>query len=83
MVSIFNRAQIQSLFMMGQRATCGYIGPTTKVTFRSYSCSCYLMIQMSEEMWQFDPYGDLYFEKAIHFLEEYFERWKVRRKINQ
>ncbi len=36
----------------------------------------YLFIQMSAEMWQFDPHGDLYFDKAISFLKEMFNRWK-------
>eukprot|EP00118_Oscarella_pearsei_P017676 m.177287 g.177287 ORF g.177287 m.177287 type:complete len:1395 (+) comp39158_c2_seq36:44-4228(+) len=76
-ISFFGvRAQIKCLFLRGQKATCGYIGPMTKVIFRSNSCSVYLMIQMSREMWEFDPYGDLYFEKAIQFLEDYFDRWK-------
>lgn len=38
----------------------------------------YLFIQMSSEMWEFDIYGDLYFEKAVNgFLSELFAKWKV------
>lgn len=38
----------------------------------------YLFIQMSSEMWDFDLYGDLYFEKAVNgFLSELFFKWKV------
>ena len=32
--------------------------------------------QMSSEMWHFDPYGDLYYDKALNFLREMFDRWK-------
>ena len=35
-------------------------------------------MQMSSEMWDFDNYGDLYFEKAVGFLGDLFSRWKVR-----
>ena len=37
----------------------------------------YLFIQMSSEMWDFDMYGDLYFEKAVNgFLYEMFSKWQ-------
>ena len=35
-----------------------------KVVFRSTTAMVYLFIQMSTEMWHFDMYGDLYFEKV-------------------
>lgn len=32
---------------------------------------------MSVEMWEFDHYGDLYFEKSIKgFLTDLFKRWQ-------
>lgn len=34
---------------------------------------------MSSEMWDFDYFGDLYFEKAIMgFLQDLFNKWKVK-----
>ena len=37
----------------------------------------YLLIQMSQEMWDFDLHGDLYFEKTVNgFLYELFTKWK-------
>ena len=44
----------------------GTITPDTKVVFRSTTAMLYLFIQMSSEMWDFDMYGDLYFEKAVN-----------------
>ena len=33
---------------------------------------------MSSEMWEFDNYGDLYFEKAVcGFLVDLFSQWQV------
>ena len=57
----------------GDRVACGAITPDTKVVFRSTTAMVYLFIQMSSEMWDFDMYGDLYFEKAVNgFLYEMF-----------
>lgn len=39
----------------------------------------YIFIQMSCEMWDFDIYGDLYFEKAVNgFLADLFTKWKEK-----
>ncbi|MEQ2180982.1 hypothetical protein GOODEAATRI_006800, partial [Goodea atripinnis] len=44
----------------------------------STSAMVYIFIQMSCEMWDFDIYGDLYFEKAVSgFLSDLFTKWKV------
>lgn len=49
-----------------------------QVVYRSSTSMVYLFIQMSSEMWDFDLYGDLYFEKAVNgFLSELFFKWKV------
>lgn len=40
-------------------------------------------LQMSNEMWEFDCQGDLYFEKLSHgFLPDLFKRWKVIEELN-
>ena len=39
-----------------------------------------IFLQMSCEMWQFDNYGDLYFEKTVQgYLVDLFSHWKVCR----
>lgn len=49
------------------------------MVFRSSTSMVYLFIQMSSEMWEFDIYGDLYFEKAVNgFLADLFAKWKVQ-----
>ena len=50
----------------GQQYSCGVVTPETKVVFRSPTAMVYLFIQMSAEMWHFDPYGDLYSDKEGH-----------------
>ncbi|KAI9537837.1 GATOR complex protein depdc5 [Dissostichus eleginoides] len=69
------RAQASELWVKGEKVTCGYISEDTRVVFRSTSAMVYIFIQMSCEMWDFDIYGDLYFEKAVNgFLSDLFAK---------
>ncbi|XP_077413370.1 GATOR1 complex protein DEPDC5 isoform X3 [Vanacampus margaritifer] len=71
------RSQASELWVKGEKVTCGYISEDTRVVFRSTSAMVYIFIQMSCEMWDFDIYGDLYFEKAVNgFLSDLFGKWK-------
>uniref|UniRef100_A0A6Q2XWU0 DEP domain-containing protein n=1 Tax=Esox lucius TaxID=8010 RepID=A0A6Q2XWU0_ESOLU len=76
---VSHRAQASELWVKGEKVTCGYISEDTRVVFRSTSAMVYIFIQMSCEMWDFDIYGDLYFEKAISgFLSDLFAKWKEK-----
>eukprot|EP00079_Xenopus_tropicalis_P029603 XP_012825134.1 PREDICTED: DEP domain-containing protein 5 isoform X7 [Xenopus tropicalis] len=71
------RAQVGELWVKSEKVTCGYISEDTRVVFRSTSAMVYIFIQMSSELWDFDIYGDLYFEKAVNgFLADLFNKWK-------
>lgn len=71
------RCQVYEMWSQGDRVACGVITDDTKVVFRSSTSMVYLFIQMSSEMWDFDIYGDLYFEKAVNgFLADLFQKWK-------
>ncbi|XP_077691611.1 GATOR1 complex protein DEPDC5 isoform X10 [Eretmochelys imbricata] len=73
------RAQVGELWVKSEKVTCGYISEDTRVVFRSTSAMVYIFIQMSCEMWDFDIYGDLYFEKAVNgFLADLFTKWKEK-----
>ncbi|KAM9329765.1 GATOR1 complex protein DEPDC5-like [Gastrophryne carolinensis] len=73
------RAQVGELWVKSEKVTCGYISEDTRVVFRSTSAMVYIFIQMSCEMWDFDIYGDLYFEKAVNgFLSDLFNKWKEK-----
>uniref|UniRef100_A0A8C5M0L9 DEP domain containing 5, GATOR1 subcomplex subunit n=1 Tax=Leptobrachium leishanense TaxID=445787 RepID=A0A8C5M0L9_9ANUR len=73
------RAQAGELWVKSEKVTCGYISEDTRVVFRSTSAMVYIFIQMSCEMWDFDIYGDLYFEKAVNgFLSDLFNKWKEK-----
>uniref|UniRef100_UPI00358EC276 GATOR1 complex protein DEPDC5 isoform X3 n=1 Tax=Myxine glutinosa TaxID=7769 RepID=UPI00358EC276 len=71
------RTQASELWVGREKVTCGYIGEDTRVVFRSTYALIYIFIQMSSEMWDFDIFGDLYFEKAVNgFLTDLFTNWK-------
>ncbi|XP_020852099.1 GATOR1 complex protein DEPDC5 isoform X2 [Phascolarctos cinereus] len=73
------RAQAGELWVKSEKVMCGYISEDTRVVFRSTSAMVYIFIQMSCEMWDFDIYGDLYFEKAVNgFLADLFTKWKEK-----
>jgi len=46
----------------------GLITKATKIAFRSMSATIHVLLQMSAEMWEFSPSGDLYFEKAVNLF---------------
>lgn len=72
------RCNVNEMWAQGMRISSGYITPDTKVVFRSPTAMVYLFIQMSSEMWSFDVYGELFFEKAVDgFLAEMFRRWET------
>nr|XP_061792421.1 GATOR1 complex protein DEPDC5-like isoform X1 [Nerophis lumbriciformis] len=73
------RSQASEMWVKGEKVTCGYVSEDTRVVFRSTSAMVYILIQMSCEMWDFDIYGDLYFEKAVNgFLSDLFGKWKEK-----
>ncbi|KAK2714585.1 GATOR complex protein Iml1-like isoform X3 [Artemia franciscana] len=71
------RCQVNEMWSKGERVAGGLITNDTRIVFRSASSMVYLFIQMSSEMWNFDVFGDLYFERAVDgFLGDLFTRWK-------
>ncbi|XP_048522891.1 GATOR complex protein Iml1 [Dendroctonus ponderosae] len=71
------RCQVHEMWAQGERVACGVITNDTKIVFRSSTAMVYIFLQMSSEMWDFDIYGDLYFEKAVNgFLSDLFMKWK-------
>ncbi|KAF5395549.1 hypothetical protein PHET_12019 [Paragonimus heterotremus] len=66
------RVQVGELWRKGEKYSSGYVGPETKIAFRSSTAVMQIFIQLSKEMWLFDEHGDLYFEKTLKFLSELF-----------
>ncbi|CAL4061728.1 unnamed protein product, partial [Meganyctiphanes norvegica] len=71
------RCQVYDMWAQGEKMACGMVTDNTKIVYRSSTSMVYVFIQMSSEMWEFDIYGDLYFERAVNgFLAELFAKWK-------
>ncbi|GLE00722.1 hypothetical protein PINS_up009510 [Pythium insidiosum] len=62
------RAQVEGLFANQQDVLCGVVGPNTKIIVRSRSGRLFWLVQMSTEMWEFAPDGELYYEKLLNRL---------------
>ncbi|XP_049848635.1 GATOR complex protein DEPDC5-like [Schistocerca gregaria] len=72
------RAKIRELSIADEVVYSGSITERTKFAFSSRSASVILLVQMSREMWEYAPDGDLYFEKlADRFLPLLFARWRA------
>ena len=73
------KAQIKSIYLGGRKVSSAFFGTGTKPIFRSESARYFLFIQMSKEMWEFEPEGtgEIMFNKVIGgFLPELFTRWQ-------
>eukprot|EP00347_Sterkiella_histriomuscorum_P009116 403342460 len=70
------RFRIRGLFNNeGQEILNGLVRTNkTKFSFFTRSCQIYILVEMSEDMYQFDENGFLGYEKCIQFLKSYFER---------
>lgn len=71
------RATIHTIFRNGHKVFSAYVGPNTRVIFRSESARMIHLIQMSQEMWNFEENGDIMFNKLVNsFLPELFKKWR-------
>ncbi|KAF9274064.1 vacuolar membrane-associated protein iml1 [Mortierella alpina] len=74
------RAQVKEIYVGNQSVPSGYITSETRIIFRSESAKCFIFIQMSREMWEFDEDGEIFFERVIFgFLPNLFARWRGKR----
>lgn len=70
------RLTVNKIYRNGLRKFSGYIGPHTRLVFRSDSSRMLIFIQMSAEMWQFDSTGDIVFDQLVNsFIPEMLHRW--------
>lgn len=62
------RSQVDAILTNNTQLHCGVIGDGTKIVVRSRSSRLFWLVQMSTEMWEFAPDGELYYEKLLHRL---------------
>ena len=66
----FSGVRVQVAQLEGAKGTVssGVITEHTRFVFRSKSARVLLLVQMSQEMWEYCADGDLYFEKAVRLI---------------
>lgn len=70
------RAQVEGLLTSNQDLFSGVVGNETKMIFRSRSARIVWLIQMSADMWEFAPDGELYYEKLLNrWLKKLIAKW--------
>jgi hypothetical protein len=78
------QATVQELANGGVASRSGIISDTTQVIFRSRSTRVIWLVQISLELWDFDPNGDLYYEKFLHkFVSPLLDRWQALNTTHQ
>lgn len=74
------KAQVNTVFYEGQSVHSAFYARATRPIFRSESARYVLFIQMSREMWDFDPEssGEIMFNKVVNgYLPALFKRWEA------
>ncbi|KAG0667785.1 vacuolar membrane-associated protein iml1 [Maudiozyma exigua] len=57
------RGTVKGIYRDGKKVLSGYIGESTRVVFRSESAKLIFLIQITEEMWNFEETGEKLFHK--------------------
>ncbi|CCE61706.1 hypothetical protein TPHA_0B00340 [Tetrapisispora phaffii CBS 4417] len=73
------RLVVNGIYRDGRKILSGYIGESTRIVFRSESARLIFIIQITEEMWNFEESGEQLFQKLINSLfPKIFKKWKER-----
>ncbi|CCD27194.1 GTPase-activating protein IML1 NDAI_0J03020 [Naumovozyma dairenensis CBS 421] len=71
------RGTIKGIYKNGEKILSSYINENTKIIFRSESAKLIFLIQITQEMWDFDENGEQIFQKMINsFFPKIFKKWK-------
>ncbi|KAG1691324.1 hypothetical protein DVH05_026988 [Phytophthora capsici] len=70
------RSQVDAILASNRQLHCGVIGDATKIVVRSRSSRLFWLVQMSTEMWEFAPDGEIYYEKLLNrLLRVLIDKW--------
>ncbi|KAE9308466.1 hypothetical protein PF008_g20961 [Phytophthora fragariae] len=70
------RSQVDAVLADHTQLQCGVIGDATKIVVRSRSSRLFWLVQMSTEMWEFAPDGEIYYEKLLgRLLRVLVDKW--------
>ena len=70
---------VKCIYKNGKRIFSGYVNEETKIIFRSESAKLTVLLQLSQEMWNFEENGEIMFHKLINNLfPKIFRRWREK-----
>ena len=70
------RLSITGIYKDGKKIFSGYIGEDTKVIIRSESARFFFIVQITEEMWNFQEDGEVLFQKVVNsFFPKILKKW--------
>ena len=64
-------ARVTEMTRQGHSVVSGILSEDTKMIFRSKSARIFWLVQMSYEMWDYSPSGELYYEKFLNSFARY------------
>lgn len=71
------RATVNGIYRDGKKVLSGYVDEKTRVVFRSESARMIFLIQITDEMWNFEETGEQLFQKMVNSLfPKIFKKWK-------
>lgn len=72
------RGTVKGIYRDGKKLLSGYVNEATRVVFRSESAKLIFIIQITEEMWNFEENGEQMFQKMVNsLLPKIFKKWKA------
>ena len=72
------RGTVKGIYRDGKKVLSGYVRESTRVVFRSESAKLIFLIQITEEMWNFEETGEKLFHKMVNSLfPKIFKKWKA------
>lgn len=71
------RTVVKGIYRDGRKVLSGYIGTNTRIIYRSESARLVFLIQITDEMWNFEENGEKMFHKVVNSLfPKIFKKWK-------
>lgn len=71
------RTTVSTIYRDGRKVFSAYIGPDTKVVFRSESARLVFLVQITQETYNFQEDGEVLFHKIVNSLfPSIFRRWR-------
>lgn len=71
------RLTVTGIYKDGKKVFSGFIDDDSKVIIRSESARFFFIIQITEEMWQFEEDGEVMFQKVVNsFFPKILKKWK-------